>query len=277
MRVELYAPKGVVSDQVSHDLLTMLRHHLSQMPDVKVTTDAPDIIHIFGAWNYHSARHLFKAHRLRIPTVWSPLGGLCEWVTADKPTEKQLKALAYQRKMLRLADTVHVMSTIEHMEVAKYKDSKGIALIPNAIITNQISEEEMARQLAACYQQTISLYDKRIRSEIETFLGESGVSCKAEEEQIIKICRQTLYIDYYRHRNTIPLSLLNQLSHTLTTSDYNEDALVDTHRRLKQMPLFQSLLQVMAERCALTEGFMPDTPADNRLTKTIRKLICEDT
>jgi hypothetical protein len=93
-----------------------------------------------------------QAHRLHIPTVFSPLGGLQPWVMRH---HKGSFLLSSQREAVQLASAVHLCGKLESDLFEPLKWNRRRALIKNAIVTSLISFDEMAAQLLQLYQKVL--------------------------------------------------------------------------------------------------------------------------
>ncbi|MCH4147185.1 MAG: hypothetical protein LKG25_04100 [Prevotella sp.] len=169
MNVILYIPTDVHKEDSHLQLVTALQQQLGDMIEVTHTASFkgahPSLIHVFGCWNYAAAMMLFKANKAGIPTVYSPLGGLQPWILDKHKGDKEMKMLAYQKRMTSLASALHATNKLEYDNLVKLKWNKRLQMIENSAITNDISEEEMASKMLSLYQKvldsnTYTLIDK---------------------------------------------------------------------------------------------------------------------
>lgn len=148
---------------VNHELTTMLAHTLQDEADVELKTSLAGVsdsmlrsfslIHIFGCWNLRSCSLLSKAHKLHIPTVYSPLGGLQPWVI-----RRHRRSYAYpsQRQAIRLASAIHLSSNLESETFSALGWNSRTALIKNPILTSLISFGQMADLMLALYRRVLT-------------------------------------------------------------------------------------------------------------------------
>jgi len=71
-------------------------------------------------------------------------------------------------------------------------------------------------------------------------------------------------------QNGATLLRLTELMKALHSDTLDEDALMGQIEAEKQKPIFQAVLQLLAEQMLLTEGFMPCQPLDNTDTQQLR-------
>jgi len=159
MNIILYIPKETEKEECYHQLVSALKHQIGE--DATVTNIAsfkntlPNLIHVFGCWNYAAAMMLFKAHKAGIPTVYSPLGGLQPWALKKHKGDKEMKQLAYQKRMTSLASALHATNKLEYENLLKLNWNNRLQIIENKEITNDISEEEMGSKMQVFYQKVL--------------------------------------------------------------------------------------------------------------------------
>lgn len=161
LKVLLFISAEADAVDIHHELTTQLAHYMGEYADVRLMTahdkEGTDLtgchlLHIFGSWS-HSASHLMlKAHRLHVPTVYTPLGGLQPWVLRH---HKPSRLFAYQRRMTALASAVHVCGKLEGDTFAKLGWNKRVALIKNPVLTSQLTFDDMTGQVLALYRKVL--------------------------------------------------------------------------------------------------------------------------
>ncbi|MBM6993264.1 MAG: hypothetical protein I3J02_08375 [Prevotella sp.] len=162
LKVLLFISPKVDAQPVNHELTTSLALTLKDEADVDLRTswngmDADalrsyHIIHIFGCWNLPSAHLMTKAHRLHIPTVYSPLGGLQPWII-----RKHRSSYDYtlQRQVIQKASAIHVCSNLESEKFARLGWNPRSILIKNPILTSLITFEEMGKAMLRLYRKVL--------------------------------------------------------------------------------------------------------------------------
>ncbi len=158
----MFISATVDGQNTNHELTTRLVHAMNGEAhvDLKTTWHGIDndalksyhLIHIFGCWNIASIRLLSKAHRLHIPTVYSPMGGLQPWVIRKHRSSMQY---SYQREAIRKASAVHVCSKLESDLFARLDWNSRSVLIKNPILTNLITFGQMSAAMLALYEKVL--------------------------------------------------------------------------------------------------------------------------
>ena len=126
----------------------------------------PDVVHIHDCWNRPSAQLAKWAHSHNIPVVLSPHGKLDPWIVEEGYLHDKLpKLLLYQHEMICNADAIIVSGEIEKQSISrlswnehinqKHLWNEHIEIIRNSIVTNDITDEEMTRQMSALYRKII--------------------------------------------------------------------------------------------------------------------------
>ena len=142
---------------------------------------APDIVHVHGCWQYQTVRQALQAHRQGARIVFTPHGGLEPWIINERRlSEKLCKTLLWQR---RIAEYSYVMIAQGNMEAEALRQlgwNPRIEIIRNAVITNSITPESMARQTQAVYckvmdSNTIELMSDNARR-LLTVLLKAGIA-----------------------------------------------------------------------------------------------------
>ena len=93
-----------------------------------------------------------------------------------------------------------------------------------------------------------------------------------EEDAIIKkiatIIANTRQVE---RKKKLSLRLLADLYTVIKYNDYDEDRLADVLRHLRLYRYSRRMIQLLAEKILLKEGFMPIPPLDDRNTKSIKR------
>ena len=112
----------------------------------------PDIVHVHGCWNYQTVRQALQAHRQGSRIVFTPHGGLEPWIISERRlSEKLCKTLLWQRRMAERSYVIIAQGNMEAEALRQLGWNPRIEIIRNAVITNSITPEEMARQTQAVY------------------------------------------------------------------------------------------------------------------------------
>lgn len=238
--------------------------------EVELIDQHPDIIHIFGVWNYQSAQTVIKSAQLQIPVVYSPMGDLTPWNKEKHPAGQHKNAL---RKAIQCADLIHVTGPSERTVIEEMTAKHArIFLMPNPVVTMAISFDSCATIVHEEYRKLINQREEFKQKEIRGLLSSNNI-----KESIADICSNVLYLQYMNHRQTLPLSHLHTLSSLLTSSDYDESAFPKILKKLGIDVFFPRLEQLMEENSHLTEGFMPVSPINDKTTQLMRSHLFDDT
>src|SRR5574344_503996 len=254
MRLQLFMSKGAASSEVNGKLLEKLNECLSNT----------DMIDVFGSWDEQVHTTISKANKKRIPVILSPLSGLQPWNMRKTPVD-----FCEERHAVKCSTAIHVTSRMELETLKNLKWNKNVFLIRNSIITKEISDIEMAKDLLAKYVQTIENHDKKVKEKIRHKVEDTG--CK--DSPMIQIISKLLYIKYLYNRGNLQEEEIRALSDLLTGLDYDEDKFGDMLNNMKISYFSSCLFQVTGEISKLTEGFMPIPPTEDKLTKQIRSII----
>lgn len=131
--------------------------HVGMIDSKQPADGRPDIVHVHGCWQYKVVRQALKAHRQGARIVFTPHGGLEPWIIRERRlSEKLCKTLLWQR---RLAESSYVVIAQGNMEAEALKQlawNPRIEIVRNAVITNSITPEAMARQLEAVYHKVMN-------------------------------------------------------------------------------------------------------------------------
>ena len=249
MRIQLYASDKTRNDEISGQLISALERLYQGHSDVLLTDENPDIVHVFGAWEHETAKFASFLYRKTIPYVYSPLGGLLPWkVKRSSMEDHQLVLFTAQKKMTVQASMVHVCGKLEKQSLEESKWNKAIIFIKNPVITNDITEEQMAEEMLKTYGEIIASYHFKVHEEIQNKVND------LEEEDEMQ-------------------ESLDELSHIMTAAEYDEDAmeaLLQKHR----LDLFAARLeQVLLDNSTLTEGFTTLPPRQDKVTDLIKNSI----
>lgn len=114
--------------------------------------EKPDIIHVHGCWRMDMRHLLPLARKTGARIVISLHGQLQPWVTTQRrKSEKLPKMLLYLRKLVAKAYAVVLMGKMEEAMFGKLGWNQRIEVVKNALITESITREEMARQMLHIY------------------------------------------------------------------------------------------------------------------------------
>lgn len=112
-----------------------------------------DIIHLHGCWRNSSYSIVRQAMKKGARLVVTPHGQLEPWVQNDGYWKEKLpKRLLYQRRLMRKAYAVIIQGKMEEKCMQRLAWNSRCVIIRNAIVTQSITAQEMARQTFALYR-----------------------------------------------------------------------------------------------------------------------------
>lgn len=270
MNIQLYIPHKVNKCPLYQQYIQCLQEGLSTHNDITLTNHYPTLIHVFGAWNQQTYHCIAQAHRLRIPTVYSPLGELAPWWFNKTEIQINKVKIYLQKNTTHKANKIVVWGEQEKQCILQKRWNQHIEIIKNPIVTNSISAEECTKQLVDVYQQTIKEHNLLIHQQISNKLSKLNSKNNTNE---LSFCHQLLYLRYQYHRRNISTQQLNQMATALKTIDYDEDKLENIIIQLKEKKFAARIIQILSEQYQLTEGFMPFAPVNDKQTKKIKNVI----
>jgi glycosyltransferase involved in cell wall biosynthesis len=94
----------------------------------------PDVVHLHGGWHPVLLFGARAAKQMGIPSVLSLHGSLRPAVVeGDKRLKKRLAWWLYQRRLVELADVIHVSTETEKTDVVRLGFDKPVAIVPNGV------------------------------------------------------------------------------------------------------------------------------------------------
>ena len=106
--------------------------------------------------------------------------------------------------------------------------------------------------------------------DVPSIEGAIGSSFVSENERLMTTFRQLKKL--FMHQR-LTIAHLVELDKELRFHDFQEERLYEDLEIRGLQKLAARLMQLMAEKTGLTEGFMPVTPLDDRITKRMRRQI----
>ncbi len=134
---------------------TLITRHVNMLGN-GVTDAIPDIVHIHGCWQYKTVRRALQAHRQGARIVFTPHGGLEPWIMNERRySEKLCKSLIWQKRLAQYSYVIIAQGSMEAKELQALNWNPRIEIIRNAVITNSITPEAMARQTQDVYRKVL--------------------------------------------------------------------------------------------------------------------------
>ena len=178
MRVLQYIPNSL-NVGITADYVTMLTSSLDKYASVTLTTtfaafrqsatdSTPDIVHIHGGWSLLAARVLLWAEQKGWPVVLSLHGALMPWQWhRGTRIPNTVRRYTFLEKAIREADAIHVSGEMEQHRMEQLAWNPRIALVHNALITQQTTPDHMAAEMEKLYQKVIDSNTFRLMTDEE--------------------------------------------------------------------------------------------------------------
>lgn len=272
MRIHLYTSALLEKDDYKSKFINILQHYLSLSPDVVLTAENPDIVHVFDGKDKRNITYSAKLYNMEIPVLLSPLNSFLPWNNHRTKAKKGvLKPKKYP--IVKFVTAFHASGQLEYNQLTTLADGKNTRLIENSVITNSITDELMAQQFVEYYKEILVIHDQFIKEKINQKVSKLITSDVDANGSMKKLCSMFLYIEYLYRRHNIPFSILQELSTTMFEAEYNEDKFAEYLETLKITNFVASLEAVLFSRFLLTEGFMPIAFKEGKLADKIENLI----
>lgn len=128
----------------------------------------PDIVHVYGSWDYTAAIVEKQARKAGIVTTVSPLGGLSnENLNTKFWKDKLLRLIIYQIWMVRNCTSVIAVDAKENIDIRNLKLKNRIEVLGE-------TNSEWGEQLMAAYRKALdSSYQKLITKEEKQFVRDA--------------------------------------------------------------------------------------------------------
>lgn len=271
MRLQLIATQQLLPHNINHSLFSLLQEELSKKGGVVITEQAPDLVHVFGTWNNDTANVVEKAFKRKIPVVYTSLQGLQAMALRGCGGDI-ISAKRMRNKILNKVSTVHVCGEKEQEQVVKCCKKATTHIIYNPFFTSKTTNENVVTEMLQLYEDTYKVHEQTITSGITSKVE----SVESADKNVNIVCCKILYVKYMMLRGGITQDLLNDLSSTMTSMQYDEDVMEKVCAQLKMKSFAASLFAVLARKASLTEGFMPFPATENKTADTIEKNILND-
>ena len=272
MRIHLYTSALLEKDDYKSKFINILQHYLSLSPDVVLTAENPDIVHVFDGKDKRNITYSAKLYNMEIPVLLSPLTSFLPWNNHRRKAEKGvLKPKKYP--IVKFVTAFHASGQLEYNQLTTLAVGKNTRLIENSVITNSITDELMAQQFVEYYKEILVIHDQFIKEKINQKVSKLITSDVDVNGSMKKLCSMFLYIEYLYRRHNIPFSILQELSTIMFEAEYNEDKFAEYLETLKITHFVASLESVLFSRSLLTEGFMPIAFKEGKLADKIENLI----
>ena len=146
---------------VEMEIVTSLR-------DLKKSIDSrpPDLMHLYGAWNWKNGIASLLAAKKNIRYVYTPHGQLDPWILNQHYIKHKLpRIILYQKRIMRQAYAVIALGNIEKEKLQDLKWNARIEVIFNPCVTSSITNEEVCQKLKTVYQKVLNSHVRQIMEE----------------------------------------------------------------------------------------------------------------
>lgn len=196
MKILQFISHRELNDAMTSQYMTLLVETLSDHAETMLATSVsqfkkmarqhqPDIIHIHGCWNFQAARAEQWAEQKRFPVVLSLHGQMQPWHFHHHYFYSKLpKYLLFQRKAIQEAEALHVHGKMEFNRMKSIGANTRLGMVPDCIISNSLTAQQMAEKMMALYQKVIDSNTFRLMNkqelEAESTLLTLGLALQAE-------------------------------------------------------------------------------------------------
>jgi len=268
MRLQLIATQQSSPLNINLSLFSLLQEEVAKRGEIVLTDDAPDLVHVFGAWDNNTAAVVSYHCKRKTPMVLTALQGL-QAMAVKGCGDNVINTKRLKKEILRKVQAVHVCGEKEAEAVGKCNPNVKRWQIYNPFFTSTTTEEKVVNAILKMYEETYTTYEQTVRSEIKSMVE----SAECADANVNIVCQKILYIKYIMLRGGITQAMLADLSSTMTTLQYDEDVMSAMATKLKIKPFASSLFAVLERKASLTEGFMPFPATENNTTNLIERNI----
>lgn len=181
---------------------------VTNLTDLKkiINKERVDILHIHGCWDYNAYICAKEAKKNDSAIIVSPHWQLNYIIRKkEKPMRKILYTFFYQRKLIKMADSIIVTANKEKEEIKKELHwNKKIEVIPTNILNSQVAEQTVLEYFKLVYNKIIDtryrIYmgeDTEIRSILDLlYIGlqknDESIDSMLPSENILKLKKLTI-------------------------------------------------------------------------------------
>lgn len=196
MKILLYMPSHIEKRNANQALASVLLRCLDRKAEISAASKLPsewltyDVIHVFGCNEIRGSRLVRKAKHERIPTILSPLGDLQPWNRSKRGIKRVCPTSILQRQMTTDASAVHLCSVWELQHFEQLRWNPHTQLIPNAVVSSLVNEDQMANAMLKLYQKVI---DSNAYAQIRTMqrraillLLQAGIDAEKTNDPVYK-------------------------------------------------------------------------------------------
>lgn len=157
--------------------ISMLQANMGKDVDIEVVTSLkdlkksihnqpPELIHLYGAWNWKNGIATAFAAKGNIRYVYTPYGQLDPWILNQHYLKHKLpRIILYQKRVMRQAYAVIALGNIEKEKLQELDWNNRIEVIFNPFVTSSITHEEVCEKLEKVYQKVLNSHVRQIMKE----------------------------------------------------------------------------------------------------------------
>ena len=274
MKILLFKEKK--ARKVCLDFINVLNEECKSFPDVNavissstsyrapLNSEPISLIHVIGKLNKSSLYLVFKAHRKKIPVIYSPMGELLILYTKRNRLVRVIQKSLFKYIVSKGIALIHVCGMMEYEQIVAHLHTSNITLIGNPNLSARISPQAATTQMISEYAKANTSYNQHIHESIVHQLKKQQV-----DQNLSDICEKLIFVRYEKHRDGLTTAILQDIAEALHQCDCDEDQLAEVLKSLKIDDFTSSLEQVLYEKELLTEGFMPIPAKKDRLSRAI--------
>lgn len=171
LKVLLYMPASLSEQPIYKEYLEQLAPQLEDTIHIEIshaayhrvaaTLKKYDVIHVMGAWSSSANHILLHARQEKLPTVYTPFGGMQPWVVRQ---HQHIYQSILQAKAVKSATVIHVCGNLEQQTLSALQLNKHVELIKNPVLTSQITWQEASTQLKMLYRKVVDSNVKNMLS-----------------------------------------------------------------------------------------------------------------
>lgn len=284
--------------------IPLIVKHVKMLDEGSQATEHPDIVHVHGCWQYPLVSAALKAHRRGARIVLTPHGDLEPWIIGERRlSAKRGKALLWQRRLVESSYVVIAQGNIEASSLKELGWNPRIEIVRNAVVTNSITPEAMARQTQDVYRKVMDSHTLELMNDdarlLLRLLLKAGITGDSRwvTEQAPDINEQQwryllVYADHENVRPTVDYGArILGIGHPYIETDKIKSYLPTNYQKPKpeahdaaslvsemhrRPPTLRHLVELdrALRKNNVQEDRLVDVLEENRLLKFFRRLLC---
>lgn len=267
MKVKLYITSKKHRVDFIGDYASTLKANFDVVGDL---CDA-DILLVLGIWDPAASRWARRARKMGVPYVVIPLGDLSAWNTRTPIVRRTAQTLLFANPLVRHAQGLVATNQAEKKRLDDIRWNRHVTLITDYLFSSATTLEAMVAEYLSMADKTLADYDAKTRKRIWSRVEDIAQNHDDTPEKTL-LFQLLLVRNRMPHKN-IPPDELEKTYNLLMADNYDEDLLNHLVHRARLDAFAASLWQVLGQRHALGEGFMPSPPKKGRLAQKIASYV----